>query len=449
MKRLLLALTVAVLLAIGLVAVFDPLAPTGEQPLPLLEPIPSVEAREVLVRAEESAGPMSAGQMSMRWSTTPATAQQCGYEPGSDAAELELTPAQGPAAASAPVAGVPRGLALRRHGQGEPPPSPEAILTNQTLSLEAPVRLPPLDDSQFRAIKLSRPRSREESRPPEEQPARVLIHAGGAIEAEIPAGWKVFEVSARRQVYAVLTPPETEQPSVADPCEGIWLSHIALPPRRPWSQKSLAEELLRRLSALPGKPQVIQTNPPTMLGPWEAHSVVYACNRADSEGSSQATEEDLLGGFMLVRTAWGLVEINAMAPRGAYQARQAIYQQWLRSVKLEAPSAPRALSPRTAGGGELLGSWKGSRTRLRLHGDARLELLFDSAQAIAIDPAADPDRRPIIRRLIGEFQLDQDVLHVRWDDGSQANYRWAVEESGELMLTDHEGRISRLSRLYE
>ena len=50
--------------------------------------------------------------------------------------------------------------------------------------------------------------------------------------------------------------------------------------------------------------------------------------------------------------------------------------------------------------------------------------------------------------LAGRFRAKNDLLHVVWDDGSKLNFRWKLSGSA-LLLTDHEGQISQLQRLYE
>ena len=65
-----------------------------------------------------------------------------------------------------------------------------------------------------------------------------------------------------------------------------------------------------------------------------------------------------------------------------------------------------------------------------------------------IFPLADPSQRPVIRRLAGRFKVADDLLMVDYIDDSRSNYRWRIEGT-ELMLTDHEGRVSQLARIYE
>ena len=46
------------------------------------------------------------------------------------------------------------------------------------------------------------------------------------------------------------------------------------------------------------------------------------------------------------------------------------------------------------------------------------------------------------------FEAKEDLLLVEWKDGSKLNFRWKVKD-GDLLLTDHEGRISKLRRIVE
>ncbi len=53
--------------------------------------------------------------------------------------------------------------------------------------------------------------------------------------------------------------------------------------------------------------------------------------------------------------------------------------------------------------------------------------------------------RPLVK-LRGTAVAQDDLLLVTWSDGSRTNYRWRLYQ-GDLLLTDHLGRTSRLKPL--
>jgi hypothetical protein len=50
--------------------------------------------------------------------------------------------------------------------------------------------------------------------------------------------------------------------------------------------------------------------------------------------------------------------------------------------------------------------------------------------------------------LDGQFVAVGDLLFIAWRDGTRLNLRWYRNED-DLVLADHEGRVSRLKRLLE
>ena len=77
-----------------------------------------------------------------------------------------------------------------------------------------------------------------------------------------------------------------------------------------------------------------------------------------------------------------------------------------------------------------------------------MRLQFDRPRLRFIDhqQVEDPVRRE--SELTGTFLAQEGLLLVTWDDGSKLNYRWRLL-GHDLLLTDHQGRISHLRRLIQ
>ena len=51
-------------------------------------------------------------------------------------------------------------------------------------------------------------------------------------------------------------------------------------------------------------------------------------------------------------------------------------------------------------------------------------------------------------RLRGTYRAAGDVIYITWVDGSRLNLRWKLSK-GKLLVTDHQGQISKLKPLIE
>ena len=74
---------------------------------------------------------------------------------------------------------------------------------------------------------------------------------------------------------------------------------------------------------------------------------------------------------------------------------------------------------------------------MRFTGDRRVVIIPD-----------DLDSNRDAKLLTGSFEARGDVIFVRWDDGSRLNLRWR-SDGNDLFLTDHEGQISHLKRVFD
>jgi hypothetical protein len=84
---------------------------------------------------------------------------------------------------------------------------------------------------------------------------------------------------------------------------------------------------------------------------------------------------------------------------------------------------------------------------MQLHGDGRVQIWPDrpGAELTAFGVASS---RPASAALDGQFVAVGDLLFIAWRDGTRLNLRWYRNED-DLVLADHEGRVSRLKRLLE
>ena len=157
------------------------------------------------------------------------------------------------------------------------------------------------------------------------------------------------------------------------------------------------------------------------------------------------------GFHALLSTDWSLVELHAVSNLEPSGDDHAQFERILAGLELHAPvvAANVNVIPPIQDARQIIGSWKAYRSRLRLHADGRIMIEPDrvkrSSRPISVvDDVSNLKDEPIE----GQFEAKDDVLFVRWDDGSRVNYRWRLA-SGRLLLTDNDGQISQLQRILE
>ena len=69
----------------------------------------------------------------------------------------------------------------------------------------------------------------------------------------------------------------------------------------------------------------------------------------------------------------------------------------------------------------------------------------DDGRVVIIPDALDRNRPS--KPLAGTFEARDDLVFIHWDDGSRLNLRWRLQDN-DLFLTDHEGQISHLKRVF-
>jgi hypothetical protein len=270
------------------------------------------------------------------------------------------------------------------------------------------------------------------SLPPEtaEVDQDLLIFAGGAVEATVPAGWNVTEIPAGRELRLWLTP--APNPAGQVPSEGIWMVYhwLGRPPRQ--------NEVLKLLDLrVPSgsRPSAVETE---QLPLSSATGLLREFQRQDRRGF-----------HLVVDASHGILEVAVEASPQNYPDLRQKALGVLAGMKLAEPDLrTAAVRPPIVDARPVIGLWKGLRARMQLSGDGRVVIQFDSAKNYPLDKSGNLIYSQRINRLTGSYRAEDDMLFVQWDDGSRLNYRWRLDD-GRLLLTDHNGRVSQLHRLVQ
>ncbi len=286
--------------------------------------------------------------------------------------------------------------------------------TEQAMQLE---RLPGLNDSPLNdRLRVTKP--------------RVLEFAGGTISVQVPNGWWAEEVPAGREIRLVMA--QRRPTNIRKmPMDNMWLAYHAVPSNQSVDAQAMMRELSIRLRSVVGSEAAVSAPTAFQFGDWPAVVSEFSAN-ATSQASRQVT-----GRHVLVRTEWGLFEFHASAPDDIVGLRSEIWTATWDSLKLNPPATPnRQLTPTSASSESIVGNWKSYRSRMNFTGEGRVELTPDSVF---------PNETPTTLR--GTYEARDDLIFVRWNDGSRLNFRWRLE-ANDLFLTDHEGQISQLKRVF-
>jgi len=272
--------------------------------------------------------------------------------------------------------------------------------------------------------------------------AGFVSYSGGAVRFAVPAGWNVSEVPQGRELRLVLTPrtaPERNE-RLAD---GIWISYRHRPESSPPSAEQLArwcEERLRK-----------ELGPGVRLGAAKAVEVggEPGAARVFRLSSSASSGRRVWGAHLVVWAGAGIVDMHLISPPELYEQRAASLAMLLDGMKLGTPGRPSSppLPPQVAAATPALGSWKALESLLMLAPNGRIAIVFDHRRNYRLDSQGYLDYQKRVERLAGEFVARDDLLLVRWDDGSRTNYRWRTA-AGRLYLTDHMGRVSELAAVF-
>jgi len=391
-------------------------------------------------------------------------------------AVTELAPANGagaPASApsSSPAATAPAAIGVRRLPEVLPPASPSPAIAAPAAPEPAPGSEP--SGGSFLAKPTEAPASPSptaaEIKPPaataadtSETPAAggtdkapgaladatadeqaIVFVAGRAVEFKAPKSWKVYAFPASRELWTVLSPVEIKPRRILQDGlqDGIWITHhVRSTPReqRPAEISAMIVKRLRQnagesITAISRKERFIDGRP-TLLYQFE---IPAEEERAASRGM-----------HAMVATHWGIIEMHFIAPVSEYGQRYAEFVMMIDGMKITGPKTGdmRATSE-VAPAKDILGVWKARRSRMRLFADGRVEIEEDQTPRHPVNSVSFATQPPP-EVLKGKFQAQNDVLFVKWEDGSLLNFRWKVLR-GALLLTDHEGQISQLERVLE
>ncbi|MCA9269952.1 MAG: hypothetical protein KDA41_15835, partial [Planctomycetales bacterium] len=266
----------------------------------------------------------------------------------------------------------------------------------------------------------------------------VLKFAAGGIEMKIPLNWLVTEVNVGREVRLYVTPDELHR-KPRSLTAGLWIAYHV---REPVDDAQAELETMMERRFAQAAPQNLAAGR-LERGTLDGRPAVRRQFRAAAASDGAAAE--LRGLHLLARADWGVVEVHTIAAADQPQLAATLVQA-ISDIRLHTPRIRRGDVAAAASSAQpIIGTWKSTRGRLVLFGRGQVVMEYDSAPLRQLDASTSELRRPP-RRLQGEFVARDDVLWVTWDDGSKLNLRWRVDH-GQLLLTDHEGRISQLERL--
>jgi len=287
----------------------------------------------------------------------------------------------------------------------------------------------------------------------------LVLHAGGAVELRPPAGWKVYEVPIKREIRLVLV-PERLKSKRKTPTDGVWLTcHITAnnaDQRKQeissWSQERLDQATDSKAKSSPPFERSISGHPAVV----REFVVPVATKEApkdkdDKEDDAKTvTEESLRGVHALVGAPWGLCELVAMAPESVYDQRRVEFERLLNEIVISRPDSPAVAKAESASAAEsIYGVWKSTKSRMRILSDGRIEIDGDPMTLHPLGEVPAEGKSSFTpERLRGRYTAKDDLLKIIWEDGSKLNFRWKKKDA-QLLLTDHQGQISRLRRILE
>lgn len=260
----------------------------------------------------------------------------------------------------------------------------------------------------------------------------VVQFAGGAIEIQVPAGWQTHEIPVGRELRIWLT--ERDIAEGQRPHDGVWMTFH-------WRGRDvdlvqLEKWLDFRIGHLNPKRGRVGQLEHRQLGQFPAlvREVDHASRRT---------------WILLAATNTGIFELTATAEFKDFQRQRTAAEAVLGSIKLSTPQIrPANVRPAVQAAAPVVGLWKSLQAKLWLGGDGRIAMEFDRSKNFRLDESGNVDYERQITRLTGQYEAREDILFINWDDGSRVNFRWQVDD-GQLLLTDHNGRVSQLDRLVE
>ena len=268
--------------------------------------------------------------------------------------------------------------------------------------------------------------------PPPEVAAQVKF-AAGAIVFTVPQDWAVAEADHFRHVRLYIT-PQPSSPRAKAKFEGAWVSYHVMPPAEDLDDQ-LRRFMARRLADTLPESAELHSEQRLRIAEHEALQREF---QTESTGS-----QPRFGYQLVISTDWGIVEWQV---RYTDDSLRQMLDRMIEGMRISRPQRPRPeITSATAQAEGILGTWKAERARLEFSGQGHVSLIYDRERRQELGTVH--MSRPA-RRIQGSYQAHADVLYVTWDDGSRLNLRYDSAD-GELLLTDHLGRVSQLSRLFE
>lgn len=267
-----------------------------------------------------------------------------------------------------------------------------------------------------------------------------VTFAGGAIEIEVPADWSIAEVPDGRTVRLMAGPtPLPRRPERLR--HGIWLTFQHRLP-------GLSEDRVLDRDLVEERMRLAQGFSVQMLDLQQTQ--ISGCDvlQADFRAPAASPEPALAGVHVIGRTAFGWLELHAVYPQRQGGVPGRVIEQVLASLVLKAPTAPAPGGDKQAERAPL-GTWKAYRSVLRILPEGAIRLTFDRRGTYVTTANGGLHYDAQRTQLDGRYQLRGDLLEVTWEDGSRQNFRWRISRRGDLLLTDHHGRIAQLVWLYE
>ena len=265
-----------------------------------------------------------------------------------------------------------------------------------------------------------------------------VLFAGGTVEFRLPLAWKTAEVPQGRQVRLELWPEASRRHMVRGAqsplVDGAWLTFHYRDQRH--DATALRQMLVRQIEQTLGEPQDA--------------AMIESIEHGPFRGVRQAFVQDDAQGFhLLIATEPGILELHFVAPRSAHAERMVEIDALLASMKLVSPVVPQQqVVPQLADAEQVVGLWKSLRGSMRLTGQGQVVVRFDRTGVFPIDERGHKVYDRGVTRLAGQYTAQDDLILITWGDGSRLNYRWTIDK-GELLLTDHLGRVSQMNRILE
>lgn len=283
---------------------------------------------------------------------------------------------------------------------------------------------------------------------------RLVRFARGAVQLQPGEAWRVAELPYQRSLALVLT-TEPLPDSLPKLREGMWLTYMPLEFDKPQAgrSKTAANELHGRIKSLYPNAKLeapstgIIADSPALIQTFQlpAERRLFAAPKAIGSENHSEPSTSRRGWHAFIAAESGQIELHVIATDNL--TAEAPIAKLLATLKLGEPEPfAQEVPPALRSAERAIGSWKSPRALLEIAADGTICLTSDRKKAYELDRKGLVDYEKPQQVLEGEFTAEDDLLRIRWQDGSLLNIRWRLQ-ANELLLTDHHGRVRRLTRL--